>query len=156
MCAVVEVCNWSGQPRACTQQWGSASAVYAGVLHSCSHRGLNWLPVWFLGSGKGRGSLRHLVSYTHTATKAWASSWGQSWAPARVEVEAAEGLRYLTFTNMNETCRESMVAVLSALCPQSRSLWTLTAPSACLLTAPAFLPYFQLSLYIPALLVWAG
>lgn len=47
--------------------WRTASGTYAAVLHSCSHRSLDWLPMQFLGSGVGEGwgsrdGLRRLVS----------------------------------------------------------------------------------------------
>lgn len=53
---------------------GASTGVQAGVLHSCSHHGLGWLPLKFLGSdggwGRSKKTLRRLASANATICRA--------------------------------------------------------------------------------------
>lgn len=88
VCTVLEVPKCSDYPWAYTEQRGSAGVVQAGIWHSCSHRDLNWLRVWFLGSGKDGGALGSCVLHSH-GHRGLGEQLVQILGSGRDEVEAA-------------------------------------------------------------------
>ena len=132
----------------CLEELAPGKSMVVGVsytsvgwhLHSCSLKGLSWLLMWFLGSGRG------------------------------MRAESEQGLWWLVIVNADtcevktsKICRRSTVAVLSIGFFSGKSCWvylhsilvgmTITSAVLLLMVMPGFLPFSWLSVYISHLMV---